>query len=308
MLPMKVFYADHFVLPLPAGHRFPMSKYSLLRERVAAELPDAELHVPRAATDEDLLRVHDAAYLGRVVDGTLTEAEIRRIGFPWSPHMVERSRRSVGATMEASVAALARGAAANLAGGTHHAFSDRGEGFCVFNDVAVAIRTMQAQGRARRCAVIDTDVHQGNGTAAILAGDPDVFTFSVHGAGNFPFRKERSTLDIALADGSGDDAYLSAVQTGCAAAVEAGPDLVYYVSGADPFEGDRLGRLRVSKPALAERDHMVFSAARAAGAAVVLVMAGGYANNIDDTVDIHFHSVRAACAYAARVSAISTSR
>jgi acetoin utilization deacetylase AcuC-like enzyme len=305
---VNAYYADHFVLPLPPGHRFPMEKYSLLRGRVEAELDTVTLRVPAAATDEQLLRAHDGGYVGRVTSGTLEPLEIRRIGFPWTTGMVERSRRSVGATLAAARSALRDGVSVNLAGGTHHASADLGEGFCVFNDVAVAIRTMQAEGRARRHAVVDTDVHQGNGTAAIFADDADVFTFSVHGAGNYPFRKERSTLDIALEDGASDDAYLDAVAAGTAAALAHGPDMVHYVSGADPFEGDRLGRLAVSKRALAERDDIVFGACARAGVPAVLVMAGGYAHDVHDTVDIHFASVRAAAAHASRVSAIRTSR
>jgi acetoin utilization deacetylase AcuC-like enzyme len=305
---VKAFYADHFVLPLPVGHRFPMLKYSRLRERIAAELPGVLLRVPEAATDEALLRVHTADYLHRVVTGTLTAAEVRRIGFPWSEQMVERSRRSVGATLAASRAALVSGAGVNLAGGTHHAFADRGEGFCVFNDVAVAVRAMQAEGRATRFAVIDCDVHQGNGTAALFADSTDVFTFSVHGASNYPFRKERSTLDIALPDGAGDDEYLSAVRIGVDAALSRDVDLVYYVAGADAFAGDRLGRLDISREALAERDAMVFGACAARGLGVTLVMAGGYAADVEDTVDIHLNSVRAAVLYHAHLtSARSTS-
>lgn len=307
---MKVYYADHFVLPLPEGHRFPMEKYSLLRRRVAEELDTVELCVPDAATDEQLLRVHDSAYLERIVNGTLDAAEIRRIGFPWTPGMVERSRRSVGATIAAARAALADGAGVNLAGGTHHAFADRGEGFCVFNDVAVAIRTMQAEGRIRRSAVIDTDVHQGNGTAAIFSADDDVFTFSVHGVSNFPFRKERSRLDIALPDGAGDAEYVAAVEAGSAAALRHGPDLICYVSGADAHAGDRLGRLDVSTEALAERDRIVFDTCARAGIPVVTVMAGGYGRDVRDTVAVHFATVRTAASYAlrtARASMVSTS-
>ncbi|HSJ06897.1 MAG TPA: histone deacetylase [Longimicrobiales bacterium] len=291
---MKVYYADHFVLPLPAGHRFPMIKYARLRERVAAELPGAVLTVPDAATDAELFRAHDAAYVQRVVTGTLSPAEVRRIGFPWSADMVERSRRSVGATLAASRAALDEGISVNLAGGTHHAYPDRGEGFCVFNDVGVAVRAVQAEAPVRRGAVIDCDVHQGNGTAAILSEDPSTFTFSVHGEGNFPFRKESSDLDIALPDGAGDDAYLSAVEAGLAAAARHAPELVWYLAGADAWEGDRLGRLRVSKGALARRDRLVLDACGDMGAAVAVVMAGGYAADPEDTVDIHFQSVRAA--------------
>ncbi|HSK20014.1 MAG TPA: histone deacetylase [Longimicrobiales bacterium] len=288
---MKIYYADHFVLPLPTGHRFPMQKYALLRERVAARLPGAELLVPEAATNDELLRVHTADYLHRVVTGTLDPPEVRRIGFPWSAAMVERSRRSVGATIAASRAALIDGAGANLAGGTHHAFSDHGEGFCVFNDVAVAFRAMQAEGRARRCAIVDCDVHQGNGTASILNGDDTAFTFSVHGANNFPFRKVNGSLDIALPDGAADDEYLAAVRRGVNAAMEAAPDIVYYVAGADPYEGDRLGRLSVSMAGLRGRDRIVTAACRTSGVPLVLVMGGGYCGVVEETVAIHAGSV-----------------
>ncbi|CAN5626764.1 histone deacetylase [soil metagenome] len=305
----EIFYADHFVLPLPPGHRFPMQKYSMLRALVAAELPAAVLREAAAASDAELLRVHDADYVQRVLTGTLSAAETRRIGFPWSPQMVERSRRSVGATIGAARAALEHGLGVNLASGTHHAFAGSGEGLCVFNDIAVAVRAMQAEGRATRFAVLDCDVHQGNGTAAIFAGDADVFTFSVHGAGNFPFRKESSDLDVALADAAGDDDYLDAVELGIRAALESAPDLVFHLAGADPYEGDRLGRLSVTKAGLALRDDMIARACATAGVALVVVMAGGYATNVPDTVDIHFAAVRSASAhYAVRATATSTRR
>jgi acetoin utilization deacetylase AcuC-like enzyme len=305
---VNVYYADQFVLPLPPGHRFPMAKYARLRERVATELPGASLCVAAAASDPELLRVHDAAYLHHLTAGTLPAAAARRIGFPWSPQMVERARRSVGATIAAARAALGAGVAVNLAGGTHHAHAGMGQGFCVFNDVAVAILAMQTEGRARRFAVIDCDVHQGDGTAAVFAGDADVFTFSVHGAGNYPFRKERSSLDVALGDGAGDDAYLAAVGAGLAAALRHAPDLVFYVSGADAWEGDRLGRLSVSKAALAERDRTVLRACGSAGTGVAVTMAGGYAADVEDTVDIHFQTVRAALDQWAALSSTSSSR
>ncbi|NLG72121.1 MAG: histone deacetylase [Chloroflexi bacterium] len=294
---MKAFYSDQFVLPLPEGHRFPMQKYALLRERImeAGLFQDGELCVPPAARDEDLLLVHTPDYVHRVQTGALTAQEIRRIGFPWSPQMVERSRRSVGATIEASRAALADGLAANLAGGTHHAYPDHGEGFCVFNDVAVAARVMQHEGLARRILIIDTDVHQGNGTAAIFAGDDSVFTFSIHGAKNYPFHKERSSLDIELPDGSGDEVFLEALRTGLNQALDAArADLAFYIAGADPFCEDRLGRLSVSRDALAERDWMVFGRCRDARLPVVTVMGGGYARSVEDTVAIHLHTIRAA--------------
>ena len=307
---MKIYYTDHFVLPLPAGHRFPMEKYALLRNRIAAAgiLPPHELHAPAPANDAALLRVHTARYVENVVHGMLTPAEARRIGFPWSEALVERSRRSVGATIAAARSALECGFGVNLAGGTHHAHADHGEGFCVFNDVAVAVRALQAERCAARIAVIDCDVHQGNGTAAIFSGDDDVFTFSVHAEGNFPFNKERSDLDIALADGAGDGEYLDAVRTGLAAALGSGPvDHVFYVAGADPYSGDRLGRLAVSKGGLAERDRIVFDQCTAAAVPVTVVMSGGYARVIEETVDIHAHTVLEAAACSSAATAVNTS-
>ena len=294
---MKVFYSDRFVLPLPAGHRFPMVKYSMLRERVAAEgicAPD-ELRVPRPVSDEEILRAHESTYLRRVVDGTLTRREMRRIGFPWSERMVERSRRASGGTLGAGLAALEEGLAANLAGGTHHAFAGQGEGYCVFNDSAIAARAVQAEGLVERIVVVDTDVHQGNGTAAILRGDPTVFTFSIHGAKNFPFRKEESDLDAALPDGADDGEFLEALDKGLEEALDASrAELAIYLAGADPYEDDRLGRLSVSKEGLAERDRLVLETCRERGIPVAVTMAGGYARKVEDTVEIHFRSVERA--------------
>jgi acetoin utilization deacetylase AcuC-like enzyme len=291
---MKIFYTDHFVLPLPEGHRFPMSKYSRLRERVATAgiVPPHELVEPLAATQAQLTTVHDPAYVQRVFEGTLDPQEQRRIGFPWSEQMVERSRRSVGATIGGAYAALAEGFAVNLAGGTHHAYADHGEGYCIFNDVAVAIQWLRQEQRINTAVVFDCDVHQGNGTAAIFRNDPDVFCFSVHGANNFPFHKERSTLDIALPDRAGDDAFLGAISAGVAAALAAGPyDIAFYVAGADAHEGDRLGRLNVTARALAERDEIVLGACARLSLPVVVVMGGGYGNDVEQTVSIHLSSV-----------------
>jgi acetoin utilization deacetylase AcuC-like enzyme len=298
---MRIFYSDTFVLPLPEGHRFPMRKYSMLRERVERELDAPKtLVVPHAATDEELERAHDPAYVRRAQAGELTDREMRRIGFPWSAAMVERSRRSSGATIEACRAALEDGCAVNLAGGTHHAFRDRGEGFCVFNDSAVAARAAQAEGLVERVVIVDGDVHQGNGTAAILAGDDSVFTFSIHGAKNYPFDKETSDLDVGLPDGADDEAYLAAFEEGLLEALErSGAELAIYLAGADPFEGDRLGRMSVTKAGLAERDRILFDRLREAGVPVVVTMAGGYAGNVEDTVDIHFGTVRRAAEQAA---------
>ena len=294
---MKVFYSDHFVLPLPEEHRFPMVKYSMLRERVAKAgvCGPGDMRVPRPVSDAEILRSHEEGYLRRVVDGTLTEKEMRRIGFPWSERMVERSRRASGGTLGACLAALEEGFAANLAGGTHHAFADRGEGYCVFNDSAIAARAVQAEGPVERVVVVDTDVHQGNGTAAILGGDPSVFTFSIHGARNFPFRKEESDLDVALPDGADDGEYLDALEGALEKALDrSGAQLAIYLAGADPYEDDRLGRLRVSKEGLAERDRLVLESCRERGIPVAVTMAGGYAREVDDTVDIHFQSIERA--------------
>jgi acetoin utilization deacetylase AcuC-like enzyme len=291
---LKVFYTDHFVLPLPPEHRFPMQKYALLRQRVAGsgQVAPEDMRVPFAATDDEITRAHQPDYLHRVQHGLLTPQEIRRIGFPWSLQMVERSRRSAGATIAACRAALKEGFAANLAGGTHHAFADSGQGFCVFNDSAIAARAMQAEGRVKHVVIIDCDVHQGNGTASILADDPTIFTFSIHGAKNFPFHKERSNLDIELADGTDDLTYLVALEQGLQAALElAQADLAIYLAGADPFVGDRLGRLALSKAGLAERDRLVFDYCQAAGLPVAITMAGGYAPQIEDIVDIHFQTI-----------------
>jgi acetoin utilization deacetylase AcuC-like enzyme len=294
---VRAFYSDHFVLPLPEGHKFPMAKYSGLRERLLAEdiVGARDLHEAPAASWDDLRLVHDPGYVDAVANGTLPGEAQRRIGFPWSPQMVERARRSVGATIAAAHVALEDGVAANLAGGTHHGFADRGEGFCVFNDVAVAARVLQRDGRARRIAVVDLDVHQGNGTAAIFAGDETVFTFSMHGEKNFPFRKETSDLDVALPDGTGNDAYLELLSSHLAVVLNGHqPDFVFYLAGADPYEGDRLGRLKLTIAGLRTRDEVVFDACRRRGVPVAVTMSGGYANDINAIVTIHANTIRVA--------------
>lgn len=294
---VHLFYSDLFVLPLPAHHRFPMGKYARLRERLLADgdFAPADFGVPAGATDAQVTLVHCPEYLGRVTRGELTKDELRAIGFPWSERMVERSRRSSGATLEAARTALARGWAANLAGGTHHAFRDRGEGFCVFNDAAIAARAMQAEAGLQRIAIVDCDVHQGNGTASIFAGDESVFTFSIHGANNFPFRKEASDLDIELADGTGDDEYLWHLERGLDETLERSrPQLAFYLAGADPYEDDRLGRLKLTRAGLARRDEHVLRTLEARGIPVAIAMAGGYARDIDDTVAINATTLRLA--------------
>ena len=294
---MKLFYTDIFVLPLPPGHHFPMEKYRLVRDRVIAEgvAPPEIFFIPHPATDEEITRAHDPAYLKKIITGDLTPQELRRLSLPWSDRLVERARRSCGATIDACRSALSDGIAVNLAGGTHHAFRDRAEGYCVFNDAAVAARAMIAEGRADRIAIIDCDVHQGNGTAAMLAGDAAVFTFSMHGLKNFPHDKEASDLDIALEDGADDGCYRSALARGLDEAVgRFRPQLAIYLAGADPFHDDRFGRLKLSMEGLAERDRMVLTCCRKRGVPVAIAMAGGYARNIDDTVAIHVQTVKIA--------------
>lgn len=300
---MQAFYSDHFVLPLPPEHRFPMQKYVRVRDALLAEgiLQPEELQVAPAASDRELTRVHDPEYVERVKRGTLSEKEIRRLGFPWTPHLVERSRRSVGGTIAACRAVLnGQGPiAVNLAGGTHHAHRDFGAGYCVFNDVAVAARAMQSEGCASQVLIVDCDVHQGDGTAAIFAGDPSVFTFSIHGANNFPFRKQQSDLDIALEDGTGDECYLGALAEGLDVALALStPHLVIYLAGADPYSGDRLGRLALSRAGLAARDRLVLEQCAARSIPVAIVMSGGYARVLDDLVAIHVETIRIARAIA----------
>ncbi|HET9643546.1 MAG TPA: histone deacetylase [Burkholderiaceae bacterium] len=300
---MKAFYADHFVLPLPAGHRFPMPKYRLLRDRVVRELSQIELHEALPASEGELALAHTPEYVSAVLQGWLSQAQQREIGFPWSQAMAERARRSVGATILASRAALQEGVAANLAGGTHHASADRGSGYCVFNDVAVAARLMQAEWnrqhrRLLRVAVIDLDVHQGNGTASIFRDDPTVFTLSLHGAKNFPFRKEASDLDVDLPDGCTDLPYLEALETALddmwRRHRDAPPGLAFYLAGADPHEGDRLGRLKLTAAGIAERDRRVFDALRRRHIPVAVTMAGGYGKVIEDTVALQARTLEEA--------------
>lgn len=298
---MKLYYTDHFELPLPPTHRFPMDKYRRLRRHVAT----SEIHrrdvllVPPAASDEQLSLCHCRDYIERVKEGTLSVAEVRRIGFPWSPKMTERSRRSTGATIAAARSALQDGIAANLAGGTHHAFSDAGEGYCVFNDAAVAIRVLQHEGLITHACVIDLDVHQGNGTASILRDDPTAFTLSMHGAKNFPLRKVPSDLDVPLEDGTDDRTYMDKLEEALAQldrqrALQDGFDLAIYLAGADPYEGDRLGRMSLTKAGLQARDRRVLDWCLQRSIPVAVAMSGGYAKDIDDIVEIHATTLAAA--------------
>jgi acetoin utilization deacetylase AcuC-like enzyme len=294
---LRLWTSARYTFPLPEGHRFPIAKYERLRDQVlAAGIATLEsLWEPVRAERDTLLLVHTADYVDRFVEGRLNPAELRRLGFPWSPSLVERSLRAVGGTCEAAVAALEDGVAMNLAGGTHHAFPDHGEGFCVFNDVAIAIRALQQAGRIRRAAVVDLDVHQGNGTNAIFAGDESVFTFSMHGGRNYPFHKVPGSLDVDLEDGMRDEEYLELLANHLPKVLSASqPDLVVYLAGADPHEGDTLGRLRLSFDGLARRDSLVIQLCREVGLPVAITVAGGYGRRIDDTVQIHTETARIA--------------
>jgi acetoin utilization deacetylase AcuC-like enzyme len=293
--------SSRYTFPLPEGHRFPVAKYAMLRDAVIAEgiVPADRVLDPDRASDDALELVHTGDYVRRFREGTLDSAELRRLGFPWSEALVERSYRAVGGTIAAARHALAHGLAMNLAGGTHHAFPDHGEGFCVFNDVAVAIRLLRSEGLLRRAAVVDLDVHQGNGTHAIFAGDPEVFTFSMHGGRNYPFHKVAGTLDVELADGTGDDVYLTELAAALPRVLAASaPDLVVYIAGADPHEGDRLGRLALTFDGLARRDAMVLDLCREVGIPVAITIGGGYGRRIEDTVNAHLRTVRVARAHA----------
>lgn len=314
---MRAFHSDHFVLPLPPGHGFPMAKYRLLREAAERTLPGVRVTEAAPASDGELALAHEPRWIAAVAEGTLSAAEQREIGFPWSDRMVERARRSVGATIAAARSALfgtdtaegdgrGEGVAVNLAGGTHHAYAHKGSGYCVFNDVAVAARLMQAEwhrrrpGQLLRVFVIDLDVHQGNGTASIFRDDASAFTLSLHGARNFPFRKEASSLDVELPDGCTDAPYLDALDAALAAAWRrqraAPPGLAFYLAGADPHENDRLGRLKLSAAALAERDRRVFAALRERGVPVAVSMAGGYGRDLAVTVEIQRRTLQEAFA------------
>lgn len=304
---MQVFYADQFVLPLPSGHRFPMAKYQLLRDELSVHVPDIRRQQALRASDGELALAHTPAYIQGISDGTVATSVMREIGFPWSEAMAERARRSVGATIAACRAAREEGLAANIAGGTHHAYAEKGGGFCVFNDAAVSARLMQAE-QARlavargqpawRVAIIDLDVHQGNGTAHIFRDDASVFTLSMHGQKNFPFRKEASDLDVDLPDGCRDDEYLQALEQALDELDRRfQPDMAIYLAGADPHEGDRLGRLKLTWDGLEARDRRVFDWAFHRQVPMAFAMAGGYGHRIEDTVRAQVNTYRVAMDY-----------
>jgi acetoin utilization deacetylase AcuC-like enzyme len=296
---IRVFHCDAYALPLPPGHRFPTPKYRLLRERLLGEgTLRGEDFAPSGLIELDALRlVHDAAYVEAVVSGGLPPAEVRRLGFPWSEELVRRSRASVAGTVAAARHALRSGIAGNLAGGTHHAFADHGEGYCVFNDHAVAVRLLQLEGHIERAVIVDLDVHQGNGTAAIFAADDSVFTFSMHGARNYPFRKQRSSLDVELPDGCEDAEYLALLARHLPAVLDAArADILFYQGGVDPLAGDALGRLRLTHQGLRARDRLVLAAARDRDLPVILTLGGGYSRPIEASVEAHCGTYREATA------------
>ena len=280
-----------------------MPKYAHLHESVVqAGLSGLQFVSSEPATDEQLCLVHATDYVKRMTHGEMSDKEMRRIGFPWSEQLVERARLAVGGTIGTCRAAFQDGLAANLAGGTHHAYPDHGEGYCIFNDAAVAIRVLQREDLVRKVVVLDCDVHQGNGTAAIFAGDLDVFTFSIHGQKNFPFHKEVSSLDVALPDGCNDACFLDALQPALKESLErAKADLAIYIAGADPFEDDRLGRMSVSKAGLLKRDQIVLSACQSISLPTAIVMGGGYARQVEDTVSIHLRTISLAAFMAAGI-------
>jgi acetoin utilization deacetylase AcuC-like enzyme len=292
---MLVFYTPRYYADIGEGHVFPIRKFELVRDRLLAEgtLRVGDLIEPAPAALADVLLVHTEDYVTRLRAGALTARELRRLGLPWSKALVRRSFLAAGGTLSAARRAMTAGVASNLAGGTHHAFPDHGEGFCVLNDVAIAIRALARDGRLTRAAIIDCDVHQGNGTATIFADDPSVFTFSMHGAKNYPLFKARSTLDVELADATGDAEYLQTLAAHLPRIFAHNPDLIFYLGGADPYVHDKLGRLALTIAGLRARDELVLAACRARGVPVVTVMSGGYAAEIGDTVEIHCNTIRA---------------
>ncbi|HET9712955.1 MAG TPA: histone deacetylase [Pyrinomonadaceae bacterium] len=294
---MQVFYTPRYYADIGAGHIFPIRKFELVRDRLLAEgtLHPSDLREPSAATIDDVRLVHTDDYVSRLCNGELTPKELRRLGLPWSESLVRRSFYATGGTIAAARAALVEGYASNLAGGTHHSFADRGEGFCVLNDVAVAIRVLRKEGLLRRVAIVDCDVHQGNGTATIFAGDADTFTFSIHGANNYPLFKARSSLDVELPDGTADDEYLTVLNHHLPAVLAAtDPELVFYLAGADPYVNDKLGRLALTIDGLRRRDAYVLNECYERETPVVTVMSGGYGKDVDDTVEIHCNTIRMA--------------
>jgi acetoin utilization deacetylase AcuC-like enzyme len=289
----RIFSTDQYQITLPASHKFPASKYGMIRQILESEgLYQMEQASPASA--ETVALAHDLEYVARFAAGTIEPSAMRRIGLPWSPDLVQRAFASVGGTISASRVALQNGWGATLGGGTHHALRSEGAGFCVFNDVAVAIQFLRKSGLIRRASVIDLDVHQGDGTAEIFQDDPGVFTLSIHCQSNFPFRKKQSRLDVALPDGVADEEYLRHLDQALPAAFAFRPDIVFYQSGVDPLASDALGRLSLTHQGLIERDRRVFAAARRSGVPFVLTSGGGYSRPITLSAEAHANTYRTA--------------
>jgi acetoin utilization deacetylase AcuC-like enzyme len=291
----RLYYSPYYYADIGEGHVFPIRKFELVRDLLLKEgtLQPDEIFEPEPAKVEDLLLVHTEDYITRLVAGNLTAKEIRKLGLPWSQSLVRRSFHAISGTVNAARAALESGIASNLAGGTHHAYPDRGEGFCVLNDVAVAIRVLQREKLAERFLIVDCDVHQGNGTAFIFQNSPEVFTFSMHGAKNYPLFKENSSIDIELPDGTGDDVFLETLAEALPRIFMHNPDMIFYLGGADPYEKDKLGRLKLTQAGLMKRDEIVLQFAKEHHTPIVTTMSGGYASDINDTVEIHANTIRA---------------
>jgi acetoin utilization deacetylase AcuC-like enzyme len=291
----KVFYSPYYYADIGEGHVFPIRKFELVRDKLLGEgtLRDDEIAEPEQASVDDLLLIHTEDYISRLRNGNLTPKEIRKLGLPWSESLVRRSFHAISGSINATRAAVETGVASNLAGGTHHAYPDRGEGYCVLNDVAVAIRVLQREGLAKRFLIIDLDVHQGDGTAFIFRDSPEVFTFSMHGAKNYPLFKKQSTLDIELADGTSDHEYLETLNQVLQRLLIHDPDVIFYLAGADPYKGDKLGRLGLTIDGLLRRDTSVLEFASHHEIPIVTTMSGGYAADINDTVEIHCNTIRA---------------
>jgi acetoin utilization deacetylase AcuC-like enzyme len=290
---LRLYYCDQYPIPLPAGHRFPATKYAMVRERLTGDRR-FDLAAAPLADPEDIRLAHDAGYVSAMIDGSVDRAIMRRIGFPWSEGLVRRTLASVGGTLLAARQALVDGGGGNLAGGTHHAFYAEGAGFCVFNDLAVTVHVLRRERGVRRFAVVDLDVHQGDGTASLFADDPEVLTLSIHGANNFPFRKQSSRIDIALADGTGDDEYIRILEGVLPRVWEFAPEMILYQSGVDGLREDRLGRLELTHPGLIARDRMVFEGAKRFGIPLVITLGGGYADPIECTAQTHANTFRTA--------------
>jgi acetoin utilization deacetylase AcuC-like enzyme len=293
MIPLILYHSNEYPIELPPGHKFPAAKYVLVRSLLE---PEGGFRIQPApfVSESDLALAHDPAYVRTVLDGSVDPRVMRRIGFPWSPDLVRRSLASAGGTLAAARDAIRTGFGGNLAGGTHHAFRDSGAGFCVFNDLAVAVHVLRREGQAQRAAILDLDVHQGDGTAAIFEHDGDVLTISVHGQHNFPFRKQRSRIDVGLPDGAGDAEYLDEIRRILPEMLMFRPEIVLYQSGVDGLAADRLGRLSLTASGLAERDRLVFASAKQAGIPLAVALGGGYAEPIELSVECHAQTYRIA--------------